>query len=526
MVILFSIFVGLLRFYLEAHAGFNLGDEGYLWYGVQQVLRGETPIRDFSAYDPGRYYWAALLLKLFHAKGIIAVRAVTLAFSVIGLIVMGWLVLQGNTNARPLRLMYSTLAITLGTFWMIPWWKIYDATISLALVFGLAFIFKRPTPRRFFWHGIIVGLAAVFGRNHGVYGVAAFLLAATAYVHCDAKPVFKSCIPAWLAGIAAGFSPVVLMTIIVPGFATSFLEGIHYMLFELRSTNIYLPIPWPWLVHGSSGAWEATLRHILVGGGFIFLPIFCIVGATTLVRSVWHERAIANPVFAACIFTAIPYMNVAFSRADISHLAQAILPATVGIFVLPGTNALRNIYRLACIPLFTLVSVFVTLPMHPAYVMRTEGDWREVSIRGARVWMDPNTAATVAGIQNLAEAYLTKDGETTLAVPIVPAIYALLGVRAPIWEIYPLTHRSELFQRKEIARLRATNTTMVLLDDIALDGRDDLRYENTHPIMWQYIVSHYHPAAHQGPSQQLKMYLPNTASPKETPIKSRPLGYN
>src|SRR5688572_22171687 len=60
-------------------------DEGYLWYGSLRVLEGELPHRDFRSYEPARYYWVALFLRIL-GRGLPAVRVATHAFLAIALV--------------------------------------------------------------------------------------------------------------------------------------------------------------------------------------------------------------------------------------------------------------------------------------------------------------------------------------------------------------------------------------------------------------------------------------------------------
>lgn len=87
LLFIISMMVVFIVFLFQGHVGFNISDEGYLWYGSQRVTVGEVPLRDFMAYDPGRYYWVASIMSLLNDSGIIALRISIAILEVLSLFV-------------------------------------------------------------------------------------------------------------------------------------------------------------------------------------------------------------------------------------------------------------------------------------------------------------------------------------------------------------------------------------------------------------------------------------------------------
>ncbi len=83
-ILLLAIVLTGSSFALQGRQGINLADEGYLWYGAQQTAHGKVPLRDFDAYDPGRYYWSAAGMHLF-GEGLVALRFSETLFQLLGL---------------------------------------------------------------------------------------------------------------------------------------------------------------------------------------------------------------------------------------------------------------------------------------------------------------------------------------------------------------------------------------------------------------------------------------------------------
>lgn len=160
-----AAFVVIGFFILEGNIGFNLWDEGFLWYGAQRVMLGEVPIRDFMAYDPGRYYYLAALMSLLGNNGIIALRIAVAIFQTMGLFV-GLLLIARTVKKQ--NFFYLLLSVVILAVWMFPRHKLFDISLSILLIGILAYLVQNPTSRRYLFTGLCVGLVAIFGRNHGM----------------------------------------------------------------------------------------------------------------------------------------------------------------------------------------------------------------------------------------------------------------------------------------------------------------------------------------------------------------------
>ena len=480
-ILVLSSLVVLALFLWQGHKGFSLWDEGYLWYGAQRVMLGEVPIRDFMSYDPGRYYWSAALMSLWGDDGIMALRGAAAIFQVIGLFA-GLLLIARSTKDQ--NFIYLLLAAVTLALWMFPYYKLFDISLSILLIGVLAFLIRNPTYNRYFFAGLCVGIIAVFGRNHGVYGVVGSLgVMAWLTIKRVDQPEFTRGFLLWAAGVTVGFTPVLLMMLLVPGFAMAFLESIRF-LFEVKATNLPLPVPWPWDVAFGSISVSKTIREILIGLLFIALVVFGAFAVAWVTWQKFHKRAIP-PELVAAAFLVLPYAHYAYSRASVMYLAISIFPLLVGCLVWLATQSPKIKWPLALV--LCGVSVWLTLASHPGWQCRASKQCVDIEVSGSYLNVDPVTANDIDLLRKLADEY-APNGQNFITVPFWPGAYPVMGRKSPMWEIYALWPQSETFQRVEIERIKTANPGFILIYDLALDGREELRFRNTHPLIHRYIL--------------------------------------
>lgn len=486
----------------EGHKGFSLMDESYLWYGVQRVIAGEVPIRDFQSYDPGRYYWCALFLELTKTRGIMAIRY---AASVMELCALFTAIVSliSMTSARQKRGLII-LAIAILVTWMVPRHKLFDIAMSIGLVFTQARLIQSPGKANYLFAGLMVGFAAYIGRNHGVYGISAsaltFFYLGTQCTHWQA---WRKGILLYAAGVLLGFLPMLITMVLAKGFMSAFINSVKF-IFAVKSTNLPLPVPWPWK-HGvvklsSLDHW----RYIATGSFFILLPVFGALCSTIAFIKRWTGRPI-SPLVVSCAFCAIPYAHYAYSRADVAHLAQGSFPTLIGILALLANWRLR--WSLPAAIALLAMSLLITTPLHPGWQCTQASTCEHARIGNDLLWVDHATASDISLLQDL-RSHFTRRGQNFYVMPFMPGAYSLFNARSPTWEIYTAWPRDAAFQQEEITRLSHAAPGFILITDEALDGRDTLRFQHTHPLIYQYILQNYLPLKGYSANPSYRIFVP------------------
>lgn len=474
--------IAALAFYVERHWGFGLADESYLWYGAQRIVQGEVPLRDFMSYDPARYLLSGAWMWLAGDDGILALRGFLGLLTILATVLASSLVAKAWCLDRWWPIV---LVAVLFTLWIVPRNKVFDALASIVLVASIAWVIGRPCVSRFFRLGIIVGLLAILGRNHGVYGLCASLVAGiwTAWQgHLQQR---RQTLIAFAAGVGIGYAPMWMAALFIPGFAAAVLQSVRLM-FDYGATNIALPVIWPWtaLLNG-----RFDPDSILMGSLFAALPIFDVAGIVVMIY-LGRQRRDLSPLFVAAVCASIPYTHYAFSRANISHLSLAVMPMLIG--VLAGTS-IRPVtpWRAVFLPLsLILLSMPCALWLHPRYeAWRSAEPWREVRIGGDALMLKPQEANAVDLLEALSRT--RKDPGPLLVAPLWPGAYTLFHQRSPDWEIYPLVPRSKDFQEAEIARLRRSRIGLAAVLNVPADGNAASLYSNTHPLIFAYLKRCY-----------------------------------
>jgi len=480
-----------LLFLAERRIDFFLGEEGFLWYGAVQTAHGGVPLRDFYSYDPGRYLWAAAWAQIF-GDGILALRLSTALFQALGLFC--GLLAAGRAVAGRWRLALTGAVLLL---WMVPRNKLFEPSLLMMAILTGVLLIEKPTLRRHGAAGVLVGLAAFFGKNHGLYLGLAFFVLSLFLVGVGEERSARELgrrLAAMAGGVALGLMPLWIMFLAVPGFFTAYVDSIRFFLLQGK-TNFPLPIPWPWRAVAVGTDLSDHLFFLSLGLGFLLMPLLF---GGAIVASVLRRRDLQRwALLISSSFIGLFYMHHAFSRADYHHLLPSSPPFLLGltglIAVLPAGKPRRAAVA-GLVPLLALLTFFLGIrdrPLYEALTLRGTPDaFVPFDAAGDRLWLSPELAGLLTRIEK-AVAEQVPAGEPILVAPDRPGLYVLLGRKAPVWDIYTLWPDRGGLDARMLREMQEKNVQWALVRDATLDNQRELRFSQTRPQLWDYLMGEF-----------------------------------
>lgn len=487
------------RYFYDGHVGLSLMDEGYLWQGMDAVKAGLIPIRDFHGYDPGRYYWVAAWSYVF-GDGLVAMRQSCVVFSVIG-VFLGCLACSRISRSW---WFLSAIALIL-SLWMEPRYKAFEQAISLAVIYVATVLLESPTKARHFWAGIFVGALAVFGRNHAVYAAFSFIGLQALLLFRDGKPQFPKML-AWSGGVTAGFLPYGASIVFVPGLFAAYLAQLKKDVGS--GTNLFCPIPWPWSISTKTSA-PQWLHEFVVGACFVTIILSLVLAAFWIIREFLKRRApLQESTLVAALAVTATYSHHAFSRADLVHLSHvgAALMVVCVAFVAAWC---KKAPRLG-LWLGTVFAAMLTLPSvglvtgAAALALSSTSYPVEMEVR-----KEPMNVARYEAQMVMIGRYVTEklmaDGENIAFIPHTPGLYPITNRICPLYQSYFILPSSETEQDATIEQLNGKRVNWIVLQDIPLDGRNDLRFRNTDKKVFAFISQNYEVVQFDGLNKNTKV---------------------
>jgi hypothetical protein len=488
LVALIALALTAAAYLITGDVGLGMADEGFLWYGARRTALGEVPLRDFQSYEPLRYYWCAVWSDLL-GDGILGLRRSVVVFQAVALFFGLLAARRATTHPWQLVIIGSILVA-----WMFPGYKLFEPGVTLMAVYGAVRLVESPSVRAHFLVGCFTGLAGFLGRNHALYASLGFgcLIFLLHFKLRSGNLGRRS--GGFACGVLAGYSPMLLMMAFVPGFARSFLDSL--LFFARHGSNLPLPYPWPWKLGYEYLRW---FERAALAVAFLLPVIAYPLGLLIALRS--KPGALGRrSLLIGSAFIGVFYAHHVMVRSDASHLAQSFLPALLLAFALPAAfpcarAALARSTSWGVLALVTLLAVPAVNPQLARYRPGVEApSLVSYEVAGDQLRLLPGQAAYLERLE-LAIHERVAPEEMVFVAPITPSLYPLLGKASPTWWIYFLWAADGKSQEQIVEDLTTQRVSWALIIDIPIDGRRELLFQNSHPLVWQYLTREFEPVS-------------------------------
>lgn len=459
--------------------GLNLADEGYLQYGSTCLLKGQVPIRDFRAYDPGRYYWCAAWMNALGQTFVTQRLAMACIIAMVLTVVCCTVFFVGHSWAIAL------LATLLSFIWIHPYFKAFEVLFSLLAVVTCYFTLSDPGIAAYFLSGIAIGIAMFFGLNIMLYLGLSVL--ATLLLSLFIRPGETSIQEMlWtVPGLLLGLMPLLLIAGRYRGFLSAYWQKKVLVVLKRRTTNLPLPLPWIWAEPPQLNGLSRTRRRVFQWV-FTLLPVVYLA-AITLALKGSHVQSPSGMLLISSGVTGLVYLHHSFSRADISHLCQSIQPAVllVGTLAAAWMPWTIGVLMLAALCVGSAWSIW---PQHNDLYRFLQNRKEYSPFDGARetLVLPEHQVKSLEMFRQIIDANSVAD-QAVFFAPIIPGYYPFFNRQPVHYDVYSVYPADPATQRQIIDALHTRGTGLSIILNTATDANEKLRFSQTHSLVWQYL---------------------------------------
>lgn len=444
------------------------GDEGYLWYGTLRIMDGQTPLVDFRSYEPARYLWCALFFR-FLGSNLRVLRLASHSFLFFALIFCGSvLIASGHSITQLLCLCGITFAVA------IPQHKLFEHAAVLLFI-GAATLYVEQSPFGDLALGFTLGFALSLGANIFLYqSVAVCLLLVSSYLSTGTVVS----IGGWsLAGLGLGLSPIIFYLVKSPLYAARFFHARVITVLSRGSSNLPLPLPFPWRIRGTSSRKSLMLSYwFLTVCLASCLSIFLLMALPMLGEVELSASTLGTMALATFL------SHHALSRADAPHIAQSSIPAAFLLCQWLVSIELGVVAFILIIGLYLLFSEFYGRPRQDQVLFE---------IAGNKFFMMKKDRELLVKIRDLLRRDNQNHASPLLALPNLAWMLPLLAIKSPVHDLFCVYTAMASDEDNMIKEISETQPLVVVIQKNGVLGAPEAGFRQTHPKTYSWLISKY-----------------------------------
>lgn len=508
IIVLFSIFIfSSIYLLIFQNYGLNLWDEGVLLNGSLRTLEGESVYTDFNGYPPGRYLLGAVLFKIFGID-ISVIRIAVAIMTAMAVVMLYSVSLRLIPLSPPLEKVgvRGGFAIIPSILFLISPAVYYNRFYPIFTIFCIYMIFwyldlqhvktglEKERPSRSIILAISSILSMLFKLEIGI-GIIIVSIAVMLF-RKKIRELKYFFLTLSLAAMFLAFYYIRGIDIY------TFLYDIYFHVFKINKS---WGNPFPSIF--SVELWGRFNIHEIFSVLLFYIPLiiyllsFIVLLRTPTLRQAQGE--LRTPL-AIILFFGIYTYNLVIWRTGFDNLIRCLPPALIlGIYLL-------YLFRIKLLKwtgerIFSY-AITLILPLWFLYEMVFYGDFYTGSIGEMRKTHVPLSIERANNIYaDLVEASWikeitghiknnTKPEDTIFTIPLNSIWYFLTDRKNPTYYewILPGTLKNEREEMVVIEQLKKRMPLFIIYGDVAIDNREDRRFSNYAPLIYNFMAENYH----------------------------------